>query len=63
MIKEDDVKNLKVRCLNDINSILEKYNLEYVRDLNIENLSEYDKGLFEVASRVLVMCHAYQNLN
>ena len=63
MIKKDEVNNLKMRAMKDLEMILDKYNVKDVLKLNIEDLNEYDRELFEVASKVMILCYNYESLN
>ena len=63
MIKKDEVNNLKMKAMKDLEMILDKYNVKDVFKLNIEGLNEYDRELFEVASKVMILCYNYESLN
>ena len=63
MIKKDEVNNLKMKAMKDLEMILDKYNVKDVLKLNIEGLNEYDRELFEVASKVMILCYNYESLN
>lgn len=63
MIKKDEVNNLKMKAMKDLEMILDKYNVKDVLKLNIEGLNEYDRELFEVASKAMTLCYNYESLN
>ena len=63
MIKKDEINNLKMRAIKDMEMILDKYHVKNFLELNIEGLNEYDRELFEVASKVMILCYNYESLN
>lgn len=63
MIKKDEINNLKTRAIKDMEMILDKYHVKDFLELNIEGLNEYDRGLFEVASKVMILCYNYESSN
>lgn len=60
MIKDNELNNLKIKAKNDLEMIMSKYSVKDVSELNIYDLNEYDKGLFEVASKVLILCYHHE---
>ena len=63
MIKKDEINNLKMRAIKDMEMILDKYHVKDFLELNIEGLNEYDRELFEVASKVMILCYNYESSN